>query len=68
MFFCYSLKSKAYKCFNQRTKSIVEIENGRVDEKCGIQERILYYNFDEQTNTKANLDKVELFYETSMDF
>ena len=40
MFLGYSLKSKAYICFNYRTKTIVECENVRIDEKFGTKEKM----------------------------
>ena len=36
VFLGYSLKSKAYKYFNHRTKTIVECTNVKIDEKFGI--------------------------------
>ena len=42
MFLGYSLKNKTYRCYNQRTKTIMESENVRIDEKFRIQERIVY--------------------------
>ena len=63
MFLGYSLKSKAYKCLNQRTKTIVESANVRVDEKFGIRERMLAYDSNGETNPKDNQENVELFYE-----
>ena len=47
MFLGYSLKIKAYRCYNQRTKTIMESANVRVDEKFRIQERIVDYNLDD---------------------
>ena len=43
-FLGYSLKSKACRCYNIRTKTIMESANVRVDEKFRIQERIVDYN------------------------
>ena len=43
MFLGYSLKRKAYRFYNQRTKTIMESANVRVDEKFRIQERIVDY-------------------------
>ena len=39
IFLGYSLKSKAYKCFNYRTKTIVECTNVKVDKKFGTKKR-----------------------------
>ena len=39
MFLFYSLKSKGYKCFNYRTKTIVECTNVKVDENFGTKEK-----------------------------
>ena len=36
MFLGYSLKRKAYRCYNQRTKSIIESANVRIDDKFRI--------------------------------
>ena len=46
MFLGYSLKIKDYRCYNQRTKTIMESENVRIDEKFIIQDRIVDYNLD----------------------
>ena len=40
MFLGYSLKSKAYRCFNYRTKTIVDCTNVRIDEKFGTKEKM----------------------------
>ena len=62
----YSLKRKAYRCYNLRTKTIIESENVRVDEKFRIQERIIEYNSnDENVVTKPRND--EVFFETNND-
>lgn len=45
MFLGYSFKSKAYRCFNYRTKTIVECANVRIDEKFGTKEKMVDYNF-----------------------
>ena len=44
MFLGYSLKRKACRCYNQITKTIMESENVRTNEKFKIQERIVDYN------------------------
>ena len=41
MFLGYSLKSKASRCFNYRTKTIVDCANVRIDEKFGTKEKIM---------------------------
>ena len=46
MCLCYSLKRKDYKCFNYRTKTIVEFKNVRIDEKFGTKEKMVDYNVD----------------------
>lgn len=53
-FLGYSLKSKTYRFFNQRLKTIVESVNMRVDEKFRIQDMILdyAYDFDGETNQR----------------
>ena len=48
MFLGYSLKWNAYKCFNYRTKTIVECVNVRIDEKFGTKEKMIDYNYDEE--------------------
>ena len=50
MFLGYSLKSKAYKCFNYRTKTIVECANVRIDEKFGTKEKMMDYNSNEDND------------------
>ena len=49
MFLGYSLKSKAFRCFNYRTKTIVECANVRIDEKFGTKKKIMEYNSDEES-------------------
>ena len=44
MFHGYSLKSKAYRCFNYKTKTIVECTNVRIDKKFGTKEKMMDYN------------------------
>ena len=61
----YSLKIKAYRCYNQRTKTIMESENVRIDEKFSIQERIVDYNSDDDVVTKPRND--EVFLDTNND-
>ena len=41
MFLGYSLKSKAYKCFNFRTKKIVECTNVRIGENFRTKEKMV---------------------------
>ena len=65
MFLGYSLKRKAYRCYNLRTKNIVESENVRIDEKFMIQERMIKYNLDDDVVTKTRND--EVFLETNND-
>ena len=55
MFLGYSLKSKAFICFNYRTKTIVEWANIRIDEKFGTKERIMEYNSDEEPKITNNV-------------
>ena len=50
MFLGYSLKSKAFKYFNYRTKTIVECTNVRIDEKFGTKEKMMEYNSDEDND------------------
>ena len=64
----YSRKNKAYRCFNQRTKTIVECTNVKVDEKFGVKERMLDYIFDEEEdNPKPIRENIEVFFETNND-
>ena len=53
----------------ERTKTIIENANVRVNEKFRIQERILDYNSNEETNLRPNRENVvqELFYESDID-
>ena len=60
MFLGYLLKRKAYRCFNQRNKTIMESANVRIDEKFRVQERIVDYNSDDDVVTKPRNDKVFL--------
>ena len=48
MFLGYALKRKAYKCFNYRTKTIVEWANIRIAENFGSKEKMVDYNSDEE--------------------
>ena len=63
MFLGYSLERKAYRCYNQRTKTIMESTNVRIDEKFRIQERIVDYNSYDDVITKPRND--EVFLETN---
>ena len=65
MFLDYSLKRKAYACYNQWTKTIMESKNMRIDEKFRIQERIVDYNSEDDVVTKPRND--ETFLETNND-
>ena len=65
IFLVYSLKSRAYRCYNLRTKAIVESASVRVDEKFKIQERIVDYNFDDEYIVTKKND--EVFFETNND-
>ena len=65
MFLGYSLKRKAYRCYNLRTKTIMESANVRVDENFRIQERVVDYNSDDDVVTKPRND--EVFFETNND-
>ena len=42
------MKSKAYRCSNYRTKTIVKCANVRIDEKFGTKEKMVDYNYDEE--------------------
>ena len=66
MFLGYSLKRRAYRCYNLRTKTIVESTNVRVDEKFRIQERVVDYNYDDD-NFVTQPRNDEVFFETNND-
>ena len=63
VFLGYSLKSKAYICFNYRTKTIVECPNVRIDEKFGTKEKMMDYNSNEDNFEMINRCN-ELFLKT----
>ena len=65
IFLSYSLERKAYRCYNLRTKTIMESANVRIDEKFRIQERTVDYNSDDDVVTKPRND--EVFLETNND-
>ena len=68
MFLGYSLKRKEYIYFNYRTKTIVKCANVRIDEKFGIKEKMVEYNFDEEEDNSKIVNKnVEIFLETNND-
>ena len=60
MFLGYSLKRKSYRCYNLRTKPIMESANVRVDEKFRIQERVVDYNSNDDVATKTRNDEAFL--------
>ena len=57
----YSLKSKAYRCFNYRTKTTVEYANVRIDENFGTKEKMVDYNSDEEENNSRIVRKKDKF-------
>ena len=63
IFLGYWLKSKTFRCFNYRTKTIVECANVRIDEKFGTKERIMEYNSNEEPEITSN----ELFQKANND-
>ena len=65
MFLGYSLKSKAYRCFNYRTKTIVECANVQIDEKFGTKEKIMDYNSDGDYYSRMTNISNELFLKTN---
>lgn len=68
MFLGYSLKRKAYRCFNHRTKTIVECANVKVNEKFGFKERMMDYNSDEgEENPRIVRHSGEFFLDTNND-
>ena len=63
-----SLKSKAYKCFNYRKKTIVECPNLRIDEMYGTKEKMMDYNSDEDNDYYRMANRnTKLFLKTSND-
>ena len=68
MFLGYSLKSKAYRCFNYRNKTMVECENVRIDEKFGTKEKMIDYNSNEENDNSRMANKnTKLFLKTNND-
>ena len=67
MFLGYSLKSKAYGCFNYRTKTIVECANVKIDEKFGTKGKIMDYNSDGDDYSWMTNRCNELFLKTNND-
>lgn len=68
MFLGYSLKRKAYRCFNYRTKTIIECANVRIDGKFGTKEKMVDYNSgDEEDNSGIVRQNVEVFFKTNND-
>ena len=68
MFCGYSLKSKAYRCFNYRKTTTVECANVRIDEKFGTKEKMMDYNSNEDDDYSAMTNKnTELFLKTNND-
>ena len=64
----YSLKTKAYRCFNYRTKKIVECTNVRIDEKFGTKKKLVDCNYDEEdNNSKIVRQNAEVLFETNND-
>lgn len=55
MFLGYSLKRKSHRHLNQRTKTIFECTHVKVDEKFGVKERMLDYNFDEKEDNSKHI-------------
>lgn len=56
------MKIKSYRCFNQRTETIIESANVKVGEKFGVQERIPDENSDEEVNPKTNQQNVSNYF------
>ena len=68
MFLGYSLKIKAYINFNNRTKTIVECANVKIDENFGTKEKMLDYNSnEEEDNFGIVRQTIEVFIETKND-
>ena len=58
MFLGYSSKSKAYKCFNYRSKTIVECANVRIVEKFRNKKNMVDYNSMKKKIILELLDKM----------
>ena len=54
MFLGYSLKTKEFRCFNYRTKTIFECSNVRIDENFCTKERIMEYNSNKELEITSN--------------
>ena len=68
MFLVYSLKCKAYRCYNQRTNTIVEYANVKVEKNIRVKERMLDYNSDEEEEySKLVRENIKVFFETNND-
>ena len=66
MFLGYSLKIKTNRYLNQRTKTIVECANLKLDEKFGVKEKILdYISKEEEDNPKPLIENIEIFFEAN---
>ena len=66
-FLGYSLKRKAYRCYNIRTKTITESANVRVDEKFRIKKRIVDYNLDDENVVTYKKRNDEVLFGTNND-
>ena len=61
MFLGYSLKRKAYICFNYKTKKMVECTNVRIDERFRTKQKMVDYNLDgEEDNSRIVKKNVEM--------
>ena len=68
MFLGYSLKIKAYRCFNYKSKTIVECANVRIDEKFGTKEKMVDYNPNEEENNYGFvIQNFEVLFQTKND-
>ena len=68
MFLGYSLKRKTYRCFNYRTKTIVECSNVSIDENFGTKEKMVDYNSNEEEDNYGIVrHNAKVFFETNND-
>ena len=68
MLLSYSLKNKAYKCFDYRTKTIVECTDVRIGEKFGSKKKMVNYNSDEEEDNFGIVRQhAKVYFETNND-
>ena len=65
IFLGYSIKSKAYRCFNLRLKKVIESTHVKIDEKFIVQER--YYEYAPMIEDEPRLINKEIVIEEMFD-